>query len=135
MVHGVTSLRVRRLALTTVFVGAVFVVIALDRGRPQALGRESGGAAAPGFSLRNVAREVGIDFVHHAPTLDPRIDNIASLVASLGAAVSVSDVNNDGWPDLYFTHSKFGVQNALYLYTCDGPLTAFAEGVCTPIMK
>src|SRR5438046_1581380 len=135
MVHGVTSLRVRRLALTTVFVGAVFGGIALDRGRAHALGRQSGGAAAPGFSLRNVAREVGIDFVHHAPTLDPRIDNIAPRVASLGAAVSVSDVNNDGWPDLYFTNSKFGVQNALYLYTCDGPLTAFAEGVCTPIMK
>src|SRR5436305_4474742 len=126
MVHGVTSLRVRRLALTTVFVGAVFVVIALDRGRPQALGRESGGAAAPGFSLRNVAREVGIDFVHHAPTLDPRIDNIAPLVASLGAAVSVSDVNNDGWPDLYFTNSKFGFPNALYLNHGDGTFSDVA---------
>ena len=126
MVHGVTSLRVRRLALTTVFVGAVFVVIALDRGRPQALGRESGGAAAPGFSLRNVAREVGIDFVHHAPTLDPRIDNIAPLVASLGAAVSVSDVNNDGWPDLYFTNSKFGFPNALYVNHGDGTFSDVA---------
>src|SRR5439155_89120 len=81
---------------------------------------DGGGAAAPGFSLRNVAREVGIDFVHHAPTLDPRIDNIAPLVASLGAAVSVSDVNNDGWPDLYFTNSKFGFPNALYLNHGDG---------------
>src|SRR5881409_3573438 len=126
MVHGVTSLRVRRLALTTVFVGAVFVVIALDRGRPQALGRESGGAAAPGFSLRNVAREVGIDFVHHAPTLDSRIDNIAPLVASLGAAVSFSDVNNDGWPDLYFTNSKFGFPNALYLNHGDGTFSDVA---------
>src|SRR5439155_446416 len=68
----------------------------------------------------------GIDFVHHAPTLDPRIDNIAPLVASLGAAVSVSDVNNDGWPDLYFTNSKFGFPNALYLNHGDGTFSDVA---------
>src|SRR3989441_1306145 len=118
MVHGVTSLRVRRLALTTVFLGAVFLVIALNRGRPEERG--GAGAAPPGFAFREVAHQVGIDFVHHAPTLDPRIDNIAPLVASLGASVSVSDVNNDGLPDLYFTNSRFGFPNALYLNRGDG---------------
>src|SRR5437879_1473343 len=102
MVHGVTTLRVRKLALTTVFLGAVFLVVALNRGRPEERG--AAGATPPGFSLRDVAHQAGIDFIHHAPTLDPRIDNIAPLVAALGASVSVSDVNNDGWPDLYFTN-------------------------------
>src|SRR5256886_14272082 len=86
MVHGVTSLRVRRLVLTTVFLGAVLLVGALNRGRPDERG--GAGAAPPGFSLRDVAHQAGIDFVHHAPTLDHRIDNIAPLVAALGASVS-----------------------------------------------
>src|SRR2546423_15472972 len=120
MVYGVTSLRVRRLALTTVFLGAVFLVVALNRGRPE----ERGGANAvpPGFSLRDVAHQVGIDFVHHAPTLDPRIDNIAPLVAALGASVSGSAVNNDGWPDLYFTKSRFGFPKPLYVNRGAGKL-------------
>src|SRR5690348_17916828 len=29
-------------------------------------------------------------------------------------------VNNDGWPDLYFTSSRFGATNALYLNQKDG---------------
>src|SRR5438105_1168507 len=127
MVHGVTSLRVRRLALTTVFLGAVFLVVALNRGRPEERGGGGPGAAAPGFSLREVAHQVGIDFVHHAPTLDPRIDNIAPLVAALGASVSVSDVNNDGWPDLYFTNSRFGFPNALYVNRGDGTFADVAR--------
>src|SRR6266566_3255508 len=125
MVHGVTSLRVRKLALTTVFLGAVFLVIALNRGRPEERG--GAGAAPPGFAFREVAHQVGIDFVHHAPTLDPRIDNIAPLVASLGASVSVSDVNNDGWPDLYFTNSRFGFPNALYVNRGDGTFVDVAS--------
>src|SRR5437764_4141542 len=118
MVYGVTSPALRRLALSIVFLGAVFLVVALNRGRPEERG--AAGAAEPGFSLREVAHQVGIDFVHHAPTLDPRIANIAPLVAALGASVSVSDVNNDGWPDLYFTNSRFGFPNALYVNQGDG---------------
>src|SRR5439155_1527238 len=41
-------------------------------------------------------------------------------VGALGACVSVADVNNDGWPDLYFTTSRFGASNALYLNQKDG---------------
>ncbi len=117
MVYGVTSPALRRLALSVVFLGAIFFVVTLNRegGRNQ-----SGAAVPPGFSLQNVAGAVGIDFVHHGPTLDPRIANVAPLVAALGASVSVSDVNNDGWPDLYFTNSRFGFANALYLNRGDG---------------
>src|SRR5260370_5306336 len=133
MVHRVTplSLPLRRLALGVVFVGAILLVVALDRGRPA----ELSGAAAPGFSLTNVAREVGIDFVHHAPRLDPKIDNIAPLVAAYGASVSVSDVNNDGWPDLYFTNSRFGFPNALYVNRGDGTFVDVAESAAVAALN
>jgi enediyne biosynthesis protein E4 len=123
MVYGVTSPALRRLALSIVFLGAVVLVVVLNRGRPSGVGA----AALPGFSLRNVAAGVGIDFVHHGPTLDPRIANVAPLVAALGASVSVSDVNNDGWPDLYFTNSRFGFANALYVNRGDGTFTDVAR--------
>src|SRR5205809_425625 len=62
----------------------------------------------------------GIDFVHQEATLDLKIANVAPHVGALGACVSVSDVNNDGWDDLYFTSSRSGTSNALYLNQHDG---------------
>jgi hypothetical protein len=124
MVDPVMSQPLRRLALSAVFLGAVFLVVALNRGRRDEVG---GAAAPPGFSLENVARAVGIEFAHHGPTLDPRIDNIAPLVAALGASVAVGDVDNDGWADLYFTNSRFGFANALYLNRGDGTFTDVAR--------
>ena len=66
------------------------------------------------FELEEVASEVGIDFVHQAPQLDPRINHILPQIASVGASVSVVDFDNDGWQDLYFTNSATGSRNALY---------------------
>ncbi len=105
------------------FVASVALVLVLNA-------RASGAgnvAADPGFHLTNVAPEVGITFVHHGPTLDPQLDNIAPLVGSLGAAVSVADVNNDGWPDLYLTNSRFGYPNALYVNRGDGTFVDVAR--------
>jgi len=107
----------RRLALAAVFIAAIVLVVTLSRAGEQP---NNPAASAPGFALQNVAHEIGIDFVHHRPTLDPRLDNIAPLIAAMGAGVSVVDVNNDGWPDLYFTNSRFGAPNALYLNHGDG---------------
>ena len=72
------------------------------------------------IQFREVTQASGIDFVHQEVTLDPKIANIAPHVGALGAGVSVTDVNNDGWPDLYFTTSRFGAANALYLNQQDG---------------
>src|SRR5207244_12222461 len=80
------------------------------------------------FHFTIIAAEVVIDFMHHGPTLDAKLDNIAPLVSSLGASVSVADVNNDGWPDLYFTNSRFGYPNALYLNRGDGTFVDTARG-------
>jgi hypothetical protein len=93
------------------FVGALaYVAVA---GRTEAEGFEP--PFPLGFQLEDVTSQVGVDFIHSQPILDSRIDNIAAHVAALGASVSVADVDRNGWQDLYFTTSRFGEFNALYL--------------------
>src|SRR2546428_251011 len=123
MVHAVTALFQRRVALGASFLAAIALVIILNRRAPG--GGDS--RVAVQFHLSNIATEAGIEFVHHGPTLDAKLDNIAPLVAALGASVSVTDVNNDGWPDLYFTNSRFGTANALYLNRGDGSFVDIAR--------
>src|SRR5690606_32613161 len=53
-----------------------------------------------GFRLVESAREAGIDFTHASPTLDPRLSHIMQIVASMGASVSIADVDADGRPDI-----------------------------------
>lgn len=67
-----------------------------------------------GFYLEPLNKELGIDFVHYAPDLDPKIKHIERQIASLGASVSICDFDNDGWNDIYFTNSRAGTENALY---------------------
>ncbi len=73
-----------------------------------------------GFRLVESAAAAGIDFVHSAPTLDPKLAHIMPQVASMGAAVSVVDVDADGKPDLYVTNSQTGSHNRLYRNRGDG---------------
>ena len=105
----------KRLVTTLAFVAAIIAVVVLN-------GRAAGSVAGANeaIHLSEVAHASGIDFVHQAPTLDPKVEHIAAHIAALGACVSVADVNNDNWPDLYFTSSRFGAANALYLNQQDG---------------
>src|SRR6266550_4312436 len=105
----------RRFIVIATFVAAIAAVVVLN-------GRAAGGVASTSetIHLSEVAHASGIDFVHQSPTLDPKVNHIAAHIAALGACVSVADVNNDGWPDLYFTSSRFGASNALYLNQQDG---------------
>ncbi|MEX2639549.1 MAG: CRTAC1 family protein [Balneolales bacterium] len=73
-----------------------------------------------GFYLEEISLTAGIDFRHQPPELDARLDHILPQVASLGASVSVTDFNNDGFQDLYVTNSAAGSQNALYQNLGDG---------------
>jgi hypothetical protein len=73
-----------------------------------------------GFRLTERAHAAGIDFVHQAPTLDPKLAHIMPQVASMGAAVAVSDIDADGHPDLYVTNSGEGSANRLYRNRGDG---------------
>jgi len=107
----------RRFIVIAAFAAAIVAVVVLNE---RAAGSVAGGGARETIRLREVAHASGIDFTHQAPTLDPKISNIAPHVGALGACVSVADFNNDGWPDLYFTSSRFSAPNALYLNQKDG---------------
>jgi hypothetical protein len=68
-----------------------------------------------GFYLTHLDNQsIGIDFHHLCPELDPKLNNIAPQIASMGAAVSIVDFDKDGWDDIYFTNSRTGSLNALY---------------------
>ncbi len=115
--------RVKRLLLSTIFAGAVVGVRLLD----QASGATASDGSDLDFRLELVASDIGIGYVHRSAKLDPKIENVAPHVAAVGASVSVSDVDNDGWYDLYFTSSRFGTGNALYLNNGDGSFVDIAS--------
>lgn len=106
----------RRLAAGLAFAAGIGGVVFMNR----ASVHPTASPAHPGFRLEDVTARAGIAFVHRRPILDARLDNIAPHIAALGAAVSVVDVNGDGFPDLYFTSSRFGEANALYVNNGDG---------------
>lgn len=81
-----------------------------------------------GFALSECAAERGVKFRHKNCRLDPKLDNIAVQVAGVGAAVSVADVDGDGWADFYATSSDFGTPNGLFLNQRDGTFRDVAAG-------
>ena len=110
------SPKARRAIIAVPFFAAIGLAVRLDRGPIRA----PADAAHPGFALTDATAAAGIRFVHHRPSFDPKISNIEPHVAALGAGVSVADFDDDGWPDLYFTNSRFGEPNALYRNRHDG---------------
>ncbi len=117
--------RIARVLLTIFFIGLLFTPVAMKR---YAARRASDRIAADmqtalvrhGFYLTEVSHAAGIDFVHQAPTLDPKLAPIMPEVASMGASVSIVDFDRDGWPDIYVTNSAIGSKNALYRNMHDG---------------
>jgi len=106
----------RRAIVAVPFFAAIGLAIRLDRGPVLS----PADASHPGFMLRDATRAAGITFVHQRPFLDAKLANIEPHIAALGAGVSVADFDGDGWPDLYFTNSRFGSPNALYHNRRDG---------------
>lgn len=82
-----------------------------------------------GFYFEEVAKKSGVDFVHKAPSLDPKLNNIMPQIASMGAGVSIVDFDRDGWSDIYLTNSGEGSFNALYRNNGDGSFTDVASDV------
>ncbi len=79
-----------------------------------------------GFCFEEVSKQAGVDFVHEAPVLDPKLSGIMPEVASMGASVSIVDFDRDGWPDIYVTNSRTGSMNHLYRNNHDGTFTDVA---------
>lgn len=110
---------VARIIVTILFIGLLITSILLSGGtsfRPPAdtSNLRSQSLKNYGFFLEPVNKEAGIDFHHTPPDLDPRLKHIEAQIASMGAAVSICDFDNDGWNDIYFTNSATGSHNALY---------------------
>lgn len=99
-------------------------VVLNNRTAPGDVRRDPGSASAAasrhGFSLEDVSRAAGVEFVHKAPTLDSKLDHIMPQIASMGAGVSAVDFDRDGWQDLYVTNSGEGSLNCLYRNRKDG---------------
>lgn len=117
--------------------GVVFVLLLatpalMRRYGGRHLAAPAAGAAGPqaryGFQLTESSKAAGLDFVHEGPTLDSKLAHIMPQVTSMGAAVSVADVDADGHPDLYVTDSKEGSKNRLYRNRGDGTF----EDVASP---
>jgi hypothetical protein len=80
-----------------------------------------------GFRLTEAAKGAGIYFQHEGPTLDAKLNHIMPQVASMGAAVSIVDVDADGHNDLYVVNSREGSFNRLYRNRGDGTFEEVAE--------
>jgi len=113
-----------RLVLTVVFIGLLATPVLIRRYKasqvPATPAAAADARARYGFAFTESAKASGIDFVHEGPTLDPKLAHIMPQVASMGAAVSIVDVDADGHPDIYVTNSREGSKNRLYRNKGDG---------------
>ena len=116
---------IRRAIIAVPFIASIALAAGLDRDA----GPVRTDGASPGFVLRDETDQAGIRFAHRRAAFDPKIANVEPHVAALGASVSVTDFDADGWPDLYFTTSRFGESNALYRNRGDGTFEDVAERV------
>ena len=114
-----------RTVLAVIFVALLALPLVLKhfRTRGEAANASLDAATAVnryGFRLTEVAQSSGVNFVHQAPALDPKLKHIMPQVASMGAGVSIVDFDRDGWADIYVTNSGEGSKNALYHNQKDG---------------
>jgi hypothetical protein len=111
--------RTTRIILTVIFVGLIatpyFLRRFYNRGATATTVTDSQSALSRyGFHFEEVAKSIGIDFQHQAPRLDSKLDHIMPQIASMGAAVSITDFDRDGWPDIYVTNSGEESLNSLF---------------------
>jgi hypothetical protein len=112
---------IKQALLRLLFVGLLASVLVLrpTHGDDEQIQRDAA-MTRYGFYLEEVSKKCGIDFIHHAPVLDPKLRHIMPIVAAMGAAVSIVDFNRDGLADLYVVNSAVGSMNALYHNRGDG---------------
>lgn len=121
-----------RYAKVKAFVTVLFVLLL---GTPYYLVRVYTSSESPvpsgryGFYLSDVTEQMQVDFVHQKPRFDPKLNNIMPHIAALGASVAITDVDNDGWQDIYVTSSRQGTANALYINRQNGTFENIADSI------
>ena len=75
---------------------------------------------SPDFRLVDVTISSGVDFIHQQQGTMPMYKNIEPWVTSQGSSVAVVDINNDDYPDIYLTSTKFQTENKLFINQKDG---------------
>jgi hypothetical protein len=100
----------KRAALAAAFVCLLLGPLAYQRftGGSSGKAQQDEALRRYGMSLQEVAAASGINFTHSAPVVDPKLANIAPMIASMGASVTIVDYDNDGWNDIYVTSSSPG---------------------------
>lgn len=82
----------------------------------------------PDFILADMTKKSGIDFIHRQENPEvSALKNVALWLSSQGSSVSVVDINNDNFPDIYLTNTKHQEKNFLYINQKDGTFTDRAE--------
>ena len=123
--------RFARLAVLVLFAALLSTPFLIRRFSQPARATAASAGADPlaqyGFRLTESAKAAGLDFVHGGPTLDSKLAHIMPQVASMGAAVSVVDVDRDGLSDLYVTDSREGSRNRLFRNRGNGTFEDVAE--------
>lgn len=74
------------------------------------------------FSFEEKTQESGLGYTHEAPYV-PETFPIRPWLQSLGIAVSVVDVNHDGFMDVFVSNTAFGKKNALFINDGTGHFT------------
>src|ERR1700690_2028868 len=120
-----TGNRIARAILGIIFVALLVSPLVLKRLSARRNAERSSADAKTtlarhGFYLQEVSQAAGIQFVHQAPELDPKLNPIMPEVASMGASVSIVDFDRDGWSDIYVVNSAIGSKNAMYRNLGDG---------------
>jgi hypothetical protein len=125
-----------RVTIALVFVAMIVSVVVLNRTSTAGSEATSPDAIARyGFRLQEASAAAGVTFTHHAPAFDRRFDHIMPIVAAMGAAVSVVDVDRDGWQDFYVTDSGVGTRNRLYRNNGNGTFTDVADAMGVAAMN
>jgi hypothetical protein len=79
------------------------------------------------FELKEVSKEIGINHVHENSKIAKELSNIAPYITYVGASVSIVDLDNSGWYDIYLTTQKIGGKNHYYKNNRNGTFREIAD--------